>query len=250
MNKLSPGLIKAINLFTTISCFVVIVLIITWIYVADQSSINLIIKYVVLQVFLIILIWLFHSKFINLKLSLLSFNAVYLFGELFLILFSAITGQPLTNTTNIQSSGFLISEKLFEGDDIRGYKLVAPENKCRNFKLTYNTVEYDVVININNSGVNSHFDYSYTKPDSIKRYIVFGDSFSAGLFMDTSWVDKIHADLKQKNVPIELYNFSIDGGGIMNWYSTLCNEIIPNYQFDGIILMSYLDNLRKRMGLW
>ncbi len=156
-----------------------------------------------------------------------------------------INSQSVVTYSNSYSSNFELSEPLMQYDSIRGYRLASTDKACRNLKITKNVVEYDVQVNVNNVNLSSHYNYQKEKPDSVTRLIVFGDSFSAGLFMDSSWVDILQANFIAKGLPIELYNFSIDGGGLTNWHQIYLNEILPYYQHDGVIIASYLDNLRR-----
>lgn len=97
---------------------------------------------------------------------------------------------------------------------------------------------YDHVASINQQGWFSTVPYAYQKEDSTtKRLMVLGDSYSAGFITETTWVEKSWRLAKQLNGPqIDLYNFAQDGTGLRNWEQVFFNEIVPNYEFDGIII--------------
>ena len=97
-----------------------------------------------------------------------------------------------------------------------------------------NEIIWDQKIKCNNVGYISKRDYTYKKnKKKTKRYIVLGDSFSSAEFNDQSWVDYVQDNLKGTN--IELYSFSLSGIGLQNWYNIYFKEILPKYEFDGII---------------
>ncbi|MCP4120937.1 MAG: hypothetical protein GY751_04220 [Bacteroidetes bacterium] len=44
---------------------------------------------------------------------------------------------------------------------------------------------------------------------------------------------------------MELYNFSVDGGGIHNWHSIFFNEVVPQYEFDAVIIAIFPGDLSR-----
>jgi hypothetical protein len=121
-------------------------------------------------------------------------------------------------------------------DTIRGYRGV-PGNS-HYLAINNGKIEIDHVTKVNNHGWYSGKNYTYKKQNpKTKRYIVFGDSFSAGLVVPSSWPDVLQKMLLDSNkVDVELYNFSVDGSGIQNWHRIFLQEIVPMYEFDGIII--------------
>lgn len=99
-------------------------------------------------------------------------------------------------------------------------------------------VEFDHRVRVNPQGWFSYRDYLPKKKSArIKRYAVLGDSFSAGMVVDTAWPDAVQARLLDAgNDSVELYNFSLDGVGLANWHRVFFQEIVPNYEFDGLVI--------------
>lgn len=135
----------------------------------------------------------------------------------------------------------LLVRKNIQFDPVRGFRFLP--GTARTVLIINNQLEYDTRITINNIGIPSKIDYFKKKNPNIFRYIVFGDSFTQGYFLDLNWPDNLNKQFKDKN--IEFYNFAVDGGGLHNWYSIFFNEVLGNYDFDGIIIASFGNNLER-----
>lgn len=135
-----------------------------------------------------------------------------------------------------------INKKNIVYDSIRGFRFLP--GTARTILIENNNLEYDNTFTINNVGVPSITDYSNKKSNkNIFRYIVFGDSHTQGYFLERNWPDLVNEKLKNNN--IELYNFSIDGGGLVNWHNIFFKELLKNYEFDGIIFAVYGNNFDR-----
>ncbi|CAK9249855.1 unnamed protein product [Sphagnum jensenii] len=121
-------------------------------------------------------------------------------------------------------------------DSIGGFRGLPGE--VRFLSIDNGKFEIDHIRKINKQGWFSGRDYSYRKTEKkIKRYIVLGDSYSSGIAAAPTWPDMVQdLLLKNGNDSVELYNFSLEGSGIVNWYRIFKLEIIPHYDFDGVIL--------------
>ena len=96
----------------------------------------------------------------------------------------------------------------------------------------------------NNYGFSSHNDFTAKKNKNHFRVAVFGDSMSAG-FYTKPWVAHVEERLSAK-IPIEIYNFSIDGAGLSNWHSTLQKIVIAeNFDIDAIVLAICFNDLYR-----
>lgn len=126
-------------------------------------------------------------------------------------------------------------------DSIRGFRFLTGE--ARTILIMNNEIEFDTRFCINNIGVPAHVDYQKKKQKGVKRYIVFGDSFTQGYFLSTNWPDRLNQAFK--NDSIEFYNFAVDGGGLMNWHNVYFKEIVNQYDFDGVIIASFGNNLHR-----
>jgi len=125
-------------------------------------------------------------------------------------------------------------------DSVSGYKYIS--GKTRLCNVAESNLVYDHIMPVNNRGYCSVFDYDFKKTDTtIKRLIVFGDSYSAGEITDTTWVDLLRIKLAAENKPTELLNFSLEATGISGWNNVFFKEMIPNYDFDGIVLAVFGD---------
>jgi hypothetical protein len=125
--------------------------------------------------------------------------------------------------------------KLFSYDRVSGCRYM--QGSHRYISARNGIVEMDIIMKVNNQGWFSEKDYSYKKNQNIKRYVVFGDSFSCGIVVSTTWSDIVQQNWNLSGQDsIEIYNFSIDGGGIVNWHRTFFYEIVQRYEFDGIII--------------
>lgn len=121
-------------------------------------------------------------------------------------------------------------------DSLRGFRWTG---KGRAVKIANGNLVFDKTFVPNNKGFISKSNYEFRKKDSnIFRWMILGDSFTDGYFLDTPWPDKANEILGDSN-RTELYSFGINGGGIANWRAVFFNEIIPYYEFDGIILASF-----------
>ena len=162
------------------------------------------------------------------------------------LVFVYLCGEGVFYTINpyLSASGF--NKKATEFDPIRGYRWLG--NNIRSFRTRMGITVYDNRFYPNNEGWIMDQEYSYIKNDSTKkRWMILGDSFIAGIMLKTNLPNRAQQLLNDSigNKEVELYSFAVDGGGIMNWFNIFFKEIIPNYEFDGIILAPYADNLYR-----
>jgi hypothetical protein len=121
-------------------------------------------------------------------------------------------------------------------DSVCGYRPIA--GTARYISISNGEAEIDHTTTANSSNWFSEREYHYKKKSKrIKRYMVLGDSFSAGVVVATTWIDQVQQMLTRSgNDSVELYNFSVDGSGIQNWYQIFFKELVPKYEFDGLII--------------
>ncbi len=202
------------------------------------SDLILIIALLYLLFGLSLLIFSKHAvKKLNLLLLLGAINLTYLITE-FLLLFTSVNPNPYEDKRH-----FYFNKVCFEYHQTRGYKW--KDCNCREVLVSAeNKLVWDKTIRVNNVGYNSFQDYHKKKQLGIKRYMVLGDSFTAAEFNDSSWVDYANSLFKKDS--IELYSFALSGIGLQNWHTIYFNEILPNYEFDGVIIGFLSDDwLRK-----
>lgn len=136
-------------------------------------------------------------------------------------------------------------------DAVRGYWL-APNPSRMACIATDGTVESVGVFSGNNEGFPDQDAFQPRKEDrATKRFLVLGDSFSAGLFLTRNWPEAAE-DLSREAEPhLDLMNCSIDGGGLANWWSVLTRFIGPRgYELDGVIYAALPNDLWRGFVFW
>jgi len=107
----------------------------------------------------------------------------------------------------------------------------------------------DLAPAINNEGFHCSFDYHHEKRDERTfRFIVVGDSFTNDLAVNEAWPETLQYLLQSRaehGVNVEVYGMPTDGGGLPNWLTTLKEFVIPNYEFDGLIIADWGDDLSR-----
>lgn len=135
-------------------------------------------------------------------------------------------------------------------DTISGYRLYNKNNRV--VRIIKNEVVYDNYFTPNNFGYPTKQNFSFKKNDtSLIRFLLFGDSFTAGEYLPNNMPDYLQEILnKNHNIKkFEIYSFSVDGGGLYNWHNIFFKEVVPNYEFDGIILSIYRGNLQRNYSI-
>ena len=120
-----------------------------------------------------------------------------------------------------------------EFDPVLGYRL--DTEPTRMMIISSNgTIESVGVFRGNNLGVPDDDDFSPRRGETNrKRYVVFGDSFSSGLYMKRNWPEVAEAISEQQGSPVELLNFSIDGvifavfGSDLSRPLTFWDQVVP-----------------------
>lgn len=160
------------------------------------------------------------------------------------------------------SSMWLFDEsgKTVHFDPIRGY--ILSEQPSRWGRVNNGVVEWTGWLKGNSQGFPSRTDFGPARPDSSTRRIaVFGDSFSAGDYLDMNWPDRTQALAEAGGKKLQLLNFSLDGVGLANWWSILTRLVAPqNYELDGIVFLVFDNDLDRhfwvaehrgyRSGMW
>ncbi len=134
-------------------------------------------------------------------------------------------------------------------DGIRGYRLT--EVPSRITRITRGNVEYVGALKGNNQGFPDRDDfYPERAPNRCKRFAVFGDSYTAAQFLAENWPDTVEDLTRSSSTPLELLNFSTDGGGLANWWSVLTRLVERDgYQIDGVIFAVIPGDLWRRFSV-
>lgn len=138
------------------------------------------------------------------------------------------------------------SGKTVHFDPIRGYILTPQPSRWA--RVTNGTVEFAAWLKGNSQGFPSRTDFTPERPDgSVRRIAVFGDSFSAGDYLDMNWPDRTQALAEASGQRVQLLNFSLDGVGLANWWSILTRLVATqNYALDGIVFVVFENDLHRK----
>jgi hypothetical protein len=127
------------------------------------------------------------------------------------------------------------SGKRIHFDAIRGYWL--PSTPSRIARVTFGTIEYSGILRGNAQGFPDRDDFAPSRSDPhCIRLAVFGDSFTAAQYLEKNWPDAVEDLAQHLGLCFELLNFSVDGGGLANWWSIVTHIVqFEAYQLNGLI---------------
>jgi hypothetical protein len=129
-------------------------------------------------------------------------------------------------------------------DSISGYRW--SKDSVKVLKIGRNEMEYVNTFAGNNAGFYSHRDYQHRKPDSSAyRILVLGDSFTDAYFLATPWAERWEAIMNARGKNVEIYSFGINGGGLINWHQLFLKELMPQYEFDAVVLAIFGNDLDR-----
>jgi lysophospholipase L1-like esterase len=141
------------------------------------------------------------------------------------------------------------SEPIAKYDAVIGYRL-DPKLKYDGIRILKNDLQfYYKNIKINSSGFKSNYEYIYKK-EKEHRVVVYGDSFTAGLYQSRSWPETLQKNLLAAGTDIEVYNFSFDGGGVFNWNRHYFKELKGRYEFDTVIFAICCNDLNRGLATY
>lgn len=181
--------------------------------------------------------------------NLIAYTSIAFFSYLaFEVCLSAAYFTNLLEPPSYYSSVWIFEDtgRTVQFDRIRGYRLTSIPSRWA--RLTKGTFEYIGVLKGNNQGFPDKDDF-YPKRISRndKRIAVFGDSFTAGQYLMMNWPDRAEQLAQNRQGSIQLLNFSIDGGGLANWWSVLTKIVeAEHYDLDGIVFAVYPGDLRRK----
>jgi len=145
-----------------------------------------------------------------------------------------------------QIQGTLFDQPATVFDPILGYRWVAG-TRC--MRVAKGEVVYDHVMPVNNEGCHCTYDYEHKKgTDRTFRFFVLGDSFTNDAGVEIAWPETLQHLLRGRSeygIDVEVYGMPTDGGGLPNWYTTLHEYILPNFDIDGLIIADWGDDLTR-----
>ena len=132
---------------------------------------------------------------------------------------------------------------------VRGYKLTTSPSRMG--RVAKGQIEHLGVLRGNSQGFPDEDDFAAARSDpSVKRIAVFGDSFSSSQFLLQNWPDAVERLAGRSGAPIQLLNFSVDGGGLANWWSILTKIVQEqNYEIDGLIFAVFRNDLYRSFAI-
>lgn len=119
--------------------------------------------------------------------------------------------------------------------------------KAQFVRVSGGNLVYDVDVAFNNRGYPTRLDFAPRKSPDRLRLAVLGDSFTAGLYLERPWPDRLDEELRRAGARprVEVYNFAVDGSGLANWHSIFFGEIVPGFEFDALVIARWGDDLRR-----
>ncbi len=183
-----------------------------------------------------------------LRLSLMSFSVFILLVELLLFLgvktkvLSTHRFQPVTDFYFDKLPVF--SESSVSFDSVLGYRWNRDSVTVRKFAME--TMVFENTFKGNNFGQHSSREYFQRKSSNhVKRWIIFGDSFTDAYFLKRGWVDVLDSLYKASEDSVELYSFSVNGGGIKNWYQIFTRFLESDFEYDGVVFAVFGNDLAR-----
>jgi hypothetical protein len=136
-------------------------------------------------------------------------------------------------------------------DPVRGCFL-APHPARTAIVASNGTIETVGTVRGNNQGFPDRDDFQVERMDrDTIRYAVFGDSMTAAQFIEQNWPDMAEDLAGKESRPLELYNFSVFGGGLDNWRSVLMEHVeTKGYELDGLVFAVCCDDLHRGFTFW
>lgn len=153
-------------------------------------------------------------------------------------------------TTYLRPSGSIfVSEdtgQTVHFDPVMGHRL--SQVPSRTTRITRGKIEYIGTHVGNAQGYPDRDDFTLERrTKDQRRFIVLGDSFSAGQFLSYTWSDRAEDLFERSGESVELLNMSGDGWGIGNWASIIRGQLrTTSYDVDGLIFVVWQDNLMRR----
>ncbi len=135
--------------------------------------------------------------------------------------------------------------KTIQFDPVIGYRLTSTPS--RTLKIAEGQIEYEGVFRGNNQGFQDRDDFYPERPKGNPfRVAVLGDSFSTEQFMAVNWPDRVE-DLAKASPgarPLQMLNFSLYSGGLVNWRNILLERIEKEgYDIDLLVIPVFANDL-------
>jgi hypothetical protein len=138
------------------------------------------------------------------------------------------------------------TDPIFVFDPIAGYR-IGPTPRRYAVIDANGELECSGILKGNNLGFPDSMDFDAKRPPSgVRRVAVMGDSMTAAQFLPRNWPETAEAILAKDGPPIEVMNFAVDGGGIVNWWGIITKRIdVNDFEIDGIVFAVCCDDLYR-----
>ena len=174
----------------------------------------------------------------------------YSIAELVLtLLYMRGTLSPAPKSTVVQEQVEQGASRQF--DPVRGCFL-APHSARIAIVASNGTIETVGTVRGNRQGFPDRDDFQLKRTSGkVRRYAILGNSMTAAQFLKRNWPDMAEDLASGEEVPLELYNFSVFGGGLDNWRSVLIDHVqAEGYELDGVIFALCCDDLHRGFTFW
>ena len=174
----------------------------------------------------------------------------YSLAELVLtLLYMRGTLSPAPKSTVVQEQVEQGANRRF--DPVRGCFL-APHPARIAIVASNGTIETVGTVRGNRQGFPDRDDFQLKRTSGkVRRYAILGDSMTAAQFLKRNWPDMAEDLASGEEVSLELYNFSVFGGGLDNWRSVLVEHVeAEGYELDGVIFALCCDDLHRGFTFW
>jgi len=145
----------------------------------------------------------------------------------------------------IQDYSFIVNG-YYTPDSLYGFK-IRGENISYG-RIVNNVCVYDsraFPMQPNREGFKDQDAFTGEKDSTYKRILWLGDSFSAGLHIEENLPQSLENIALRKGHSLQIYNYSVDGGGIANWHKMYISHLTKQIPHDALILAVYADNLNR-----
>ena len=158
-------------------------------------------------------------------------------------------GKELEESSLLQGSFYSVPPSSF--DPVMGFRW--RDGPIRWVGICNDEVIFDNTFSGNNYGSLCSYDFTPKKPSQDTfRFMVLGDSFTAGLELPQPWPERFQHLLRSRSEkrPVEVYPFPTDGGGLVNWHSVFTKLILPEFEFDALVIGSWFENLARKFVIF
>ncbi len=147
---------------------------------------------------------------------------------------------------------FKEADQTIHFDPVIGYRLGA--HPSTNIRIVEGKVEYTGTFQGNNQGFQDSHDFFPARPaDNPFRVAILGDSFATEQFHERNWPDTVESWASQQPAGrrLEILNFSLNGGGLVNWRNILLERIErEGYELDLLVIPVFADNLFRQFVVY